>query len=737
MKFLLFFSFLFLLYCVKVFLSQKENNRARYAVIKNFAIFLFIFFYIATVKTTVHAATWSFSKAAAVFTISPEEILFIQDDTNYYFKFETSNNPYGHVSGTSFVISNRPDLDLLNHTTTVGSSNTTYKTTYKSGGTIFGTFSCTPKASDINQVNEYPSICVYDTSVTSGIGIDSAGRKHEDVCHVMIDRFTWYKIPKSKITTFRYVNLYGSKDYSGNSSTGYKFGLSHAVDLMSIVDHECDFKVRYLDETYHDYYCSTCRWSKDKKEHAFDLPDVFGFENRKCECGLCNKSTIRLSLESTDGKNISKGDAIDFNDSYKKINQIDINGTPGTPFTLSDLNIEEIPGYIFLGLDPPLPDVFPSESIEYKLVYEPIKYKVLYSHDNLSNIETRKLSAALKSKGSARDIRAGEVEQIERDYNISLDGLVYCMVQDCVYDREFSLPTYLLYSYTHLGWGNIKNNLTPLYSTSKPVKNLTLVNNDVVVLIPAFSYVDTSRNDNETWNGNSGGGGSGSSGGREGGSSNIIDNSGGGPGGSGGSGSGSGSGGGSGGGPGDDLNNNNNDNNNNVDNKNDNGNNNDDDNNQNNGNNKDSALTNSDDKSDAKNSDDDKNSNKDDLQGAGGSGLDGNDGNGGDAGTDGSDGGGTGGSGLDNNLLGDLNLFSAMSSFGKNSFISFLSNTSFRKNFETHLEREKLALENLRRQKISALGKMILQRTLIFLTLLMLIIFIRDIKARQKVKKHI
>ena len=316
------------------------------------------------------------------------------------------------------------------------------------------------------------------------------------------------------------------------------------------------------------------------------------------------------------------------------------------------------------------------------------------------------------------------------------------MIQDCVYDREFSLPTYLLYSYTHLGWGNIKNNLTPLYSTSKPVKNLTIVNNDVVVLIPAFSYVDTSRSDNEIWNGDSGGGsggsgGSGSSGGREGGSSNIIDNSSGGPGGGGGSGSGSGSGGGSAGGPGDDLNNNNNDNNNNVDNKNDNGNNNGSNNQNNDANNKDSALTNSDDNSDAKNSDDENNSNKDDLQGAGDSNIDGNDGNGGDASTDGNDAGATGGSGLDDDLLGDLNLFSAMSSFGKNSFISFLSNTSFRKNFETHLEREKLALENLRRQKISALGKMILQRTLIFLTLLMLIIFIRDIKARQKVKKHI
>lgn len=729
MKFLLLFSFLFLLYCVRLSFFQQEKNRSKYTVIKNFAIFLFIFFYVALVRKTTFAATWSFTKKTATFTVTSDEIFFEQDDNNYYFTFDTSNNPYGYVSNSAFVVSQRSDLDYLNHTTTVGSSAYTYKTYYKAAGESIslGTFSVTPKANGVMQVGEHPSFYVFDTSVVSTMGIDGSSNVHTDVKNVSINNVSKFQVPKSKIHLFRYINFFGTKEYSGNASTSLRYGLSNAVDLMSIVNHECDFKIRYLDETYHDYYCDICHWAKDKSEHSFDLEDAFGYSGRKCACGFHNKVTIRLLLESSDGKNISIGDAIDFTDTYKKLEHKDIIGTPNSPFDLGDLNINERPGYIFLGLDPPLPDVFPNESIEYKLLYEPIKYKVLYSHDNLSKIDTRLLARSLKSKGSARDLSSGEVEKIEEEYNASLSGLVYCMVQDCVYDREFFLPTYRVIDYAHEGWGSIKNNFYPLYKTNVPVKNLTLANNDVIVLNPVFTLLNNSGTESENWSGDTGGS-------REDGNSDIIhhgDNEGPGGGGSGGAGDGSTGDGGSGGGQGGSTN----------------------------GNVASDGVTGGGVGGD--DGDGDGDGSKDGIgEGIGGSGASDGGGNttgGGDATGDGID-----LDALDAYKIEDYmsNLFSikdlqtlnntfrlnsinvlnskhSLNSFGKNSFMHFLSNTAFAQNFEDHLEKEKLRIENLKKERLAQLAKSILERTLYFLAIFFIIFLIWDIRHKQKVKKYI
>ena len=737
MKFLLLFSFLFLLYCMRLSFFQQEKNNSKYAVIKNFAIFLFIFFYVALVRKTTFAATWSFTKKTATFTVTSDEIFFEQDDNNYYFTFDTSNNPYGYVSNSAFVVSQRSDLDYLNHTTTVGSSAYTYKTYYKAAGESIslGTFSVTPKANDVMQVGEHPSFYVFDTSVVSTMGIDGSSNVHTDVKNVSINNVSKFQVPKSKIHLFRYINFFGTKEYSGNASTSLRYGLSNAVDLMSIINHECDFKIRYLDETYHDYYCDICHWAKDKNEHSFDLEDAFGYSGRKCACGFHNKVTIRLSVESSDGKNISIGDAIDFSDTYKKIEHKDIIGTPNSPFDLGDLNINERPGYIFLGLDPPLPDVFPNESIEYKLLYEPIKYKVLYSHDNLSKIDTRLLARSLKSKGSARELKSGEVEKIEEEYNISLSGLVYCMVQDCVYDREFLLPTYRVTDFAHDGWGSIKNNFYPLYKTNVPVKNLTTANNDVIVLNPVFTLLNNSGTGSDNWNGDSGGS-------REDGNSDIIhhgDNEGPGGGGSGGGGAGGASGG-----------------------------------------------STSDGSTGGSSLGDETASNENASDGGAGGAIGGAGGSGGDGSSGGSAGGGgtnTGAGGetnLGNNTNLDVkkeyidldaldayeledymsNLFNtkdlqtlnntfrlnsinvlnskhSLNSFGKNSFMHFLSNTAFAQNFEDHLEKEKLRIENLKKERLAQLAKSILERTLYFLAMFFIIFLIWDIRHKQKVKKYI
>ena len=707
MKFLLFFSFLFLLYCMRLSFFQQEKNHYKYAVVKNFAVFLFIFFYVAFARKTTFAATWSFTKKTATFTVTSDEIFFEQDDNNYYFTFDTSNNPYGYASNSSFVVSQRSDLDYLNHTTTVGSSAYTYKTYYKAAGesVSLGTFSVTPKANDVMQVGEYPSFYVFDTSVTSSMGIDGSSNVHTDVKIVSINKVSKFQVPKSKIHLFRYINFFGTKEYSGNPSTSLRYGLSNAVDLMSIVNHECDFRIRYLDETYHDYYCDICHWAKDKSEHSFDLEDAFGYSGRKCACGSHNKVTMRLSVESSDGKNISIGDAIDFSDTYKKLEHKDIIGTPNSPFGLGDLNINERPGYIFLGLDPPLPDVFPSQSIEFKLIYRPIEYKVLYSHDNLSKLNTRTLEKSLTSRGSARELKFGEVEKIEEEYNISLSGLIYCMVQDCVYDREFSLPTYRVIDYAHDGWGSIKNNFYPLYKTNVPVKNLTLANNDVIVLNPVFTLLNNSGTGSDNWSGNSGGS-------REDGNSDIIhhgDNEGPGGGGQG-----------------------------------------------------------------------EENTSDDGAGGAIGGAGDGADGSGDTTGGgDVTGGGGTNvGAGGETNLdvnkeyidldaldayeledylsnlfsikdlqtlnntfrLNSINLLNSkhsLNSFGKNSFMHFLSNTAFAQNFEDHLEKEKLRIEDLKKERLVQLAKSILERTLYFLAIFFIIFLIWDIRHKQKEKKYI
>ena len=693
MKFLLLFSFLFLLYCMRLSFFQQEKNHSKYAVIKNFAVFLFIFFYVATIKQTSYAYSWTMAKSTETFNISTDEITFEQDDVNYYFIFKTGVSSYGRVSGSSFVVSQRSDLDYLRHTTSDGSSGATFKTYYKAAGEsiALGTFSFSSSNSGNKKVTEYPGLYVFDTSVTSELGVDNSSRQHTDVRMVTIDRVSKLQIPKSKISVFRYINFSGTKEYSGNSTNNLKYGLSNAVDLMSIVNHECDFKIRHLDETHHDYYCDICHWAKDKSEHSFDLEDAFGYSARKCACGFHNKVTIRLSVESSDGKNISIGDAIDFTDTYKKIEHKDIIGTPNSPFDLGDLNINERPGYIFLGLDPPLPDVFPSQSLEFKLIYEPIKYKVLYSHDNLSKIDTRLLARSLKSKGSARDLSSSEVEKIEEEYNVSLSGLVYCMVQDCVYDREFLLPTYRVTDFAHDGWGSIKNNFYPLYKTQSPVKNLTTTNNDVIVLNPVFTLLNNSGTESENWSGDTGGSGGG-------GNSNVIhhgDNEG--PGGGAGGGDG-GSGGASGG--------------------------------------------STSDGSTGGGSAGDENASKENTSDDGAGGTIGGAGDGGGDATgsgDGSGGGTNAGAGGETNLDVNnvLNSKHSLNSFGKNSFMHFLSNTAFAQNFEDHLEKEKLRIENLKKERLAYLAKSILERTLYFLVIFFIIFLIWDIRHKQKVKKYI
>lgn len=726
MKPVLFFSMSFL----SVLSALDTQNFLKNEKLKKFLFFVVLFFLTLFFRETVLADSWTTGKTYGSFNISNDDITFYQDDGYYYFEFDFSHNPYGSVSNNGYILSQISTIGYMQESSGTGSSGVSRTCQYSSdkGGTYYGTTHISATNSGAVTFHEAPSFYIFDNAVRTQ-GISPSKTFLSDVCSTVLKidgvNHNCAKVAKSKISLFRYLNARGTRNMSLSGKD--TFAMSNAFDLMTLTEHECEFKARYIDAGHHDYYCSICHWSKNLEEHKFDRPDIFGYENHRCACGLHDKTTIRLSIESADGKNISKGDVIDFSDTYKKINNIDFIGTPNSPFELNGIDVEDVPGYIFLGLDPPLPTVFPDESVEFKLIYEPIKYKILYSHDNLSRLGSGKIASSLTSKGSARDLAPGETQKIEEEYGISLDGLVYSMIQDCVYDRQYYLPTYSLYSHVHLGWGSIKNNFNPLYSASSPIKNLTTKNNDVLIFNPVFSYIDSSGS-GDTWNNDP-------IGKREDGSSNIIDDTNNGPGGSG----GGGGSGGSGAGPGDsgsgvndgpggsiqtptDI---------------------------------DSNIvpttdeTNSsgavDQKSDFENknledksSDDEKSNDEDDSSiitdadagsnNAGGSG-----------GTD-----GTGGTGIDTDFNIDKyetdvgnNLYNKISSFGKNSFLSFLSSTSFRKNFEKHLERERLYLENLKRQKISAMVKTVLQRTLIFLMLLLLVIFIRDRKERQKVKKHI
>ena len=726
MKPVLFFSMSFL----SVLSALDTQNFLKNEKLKKFLFFVVLFFLTLFFRETVLADSWTTGKTYGSFNISNDDITFYQDDDYYYFEFDFSHNPYGSVSNNGYILSQISTIGYMQESSGTGSSGVSRTCQYSSdkGGTYYGTTHISATNSGAVTFHEAPSFYIFDNAVRTQ-GISPSKTFLSDVCSAVLKidgvNHNCAKVAKSKISLFRYLNARGTRNMSLSGKD--TFAMSNAFDLMTLTEHECEFKARYIDAGHHDYYCSICHWSKNLEEHKFDRPDIFGYENHRCACGLHDKTTIRLSIESADGKNISKGDVIDFSDTYKKINNIDFIGAPNSPFELNGIDIEDVPGYIFLGLDPPLPTVFPDESVEFKLIYEPIKYKILYSHDNLSRLGSGKIASSLTSKGSARDLAPGETQKIEEEYGISLDGLVYSMIQDCVYDRQYYLPTYSLYSHVHLGWGSIKNNFNPLYSASSPIKNLTTKNNDVLIFNPVFSYIDSSGS-GDTWNNDP-------IGKREDGSSNIIDDTNNGPGGSG---TGGGSGG-SGTGPGDsgpgsgiggagvvdNANSSNNDND-----VNNNGNN-------NNGNNNDNNKNKIDDnKNDNGNSDkENKTNDKDDSQGIG-AGGDGADGTG-----DSSD--GSGGGGIDVNSDANTFLFSLSSqyqglpNFGKNSFLSFISTTSFRKNFEMHLERERLYLENLKRQKISAMVKTVLQRTLIFLMLLLLVIFIRDRKERQKVKKHI
>ena len=78
-----------------------------------------------------------------------------------------------------------------------------------------------------------------------------------------------------------------------------------------------------------------------------------------------------------------------------------------------------------------------------------------------------------------------------------------------------------------------------------------------------------------------------------------------------------------------------------------------------------------------------------------------------------------------------------VNSFGKNSFMHFLRNTAFAQNFEDHLEKEKLRIENLKKERLAQLAKSILERTLYFLAIFFIIFLIWDIRRKQKVKKYI
>ncbi len=705
MRTLLLFSFFFLLICIKD--AKLKNN-----MVKKSAIFLFLFFYIATVRIKTYAATWSVSKEVATFTVSSDEIVFEQDDNNYYFAFDLSNNPYGYASSTSFVVSQRSDIGYIYHTVTYGTDGSYNSSEYSKVGSSgsLGTFALEELTGNVIKLRAYPYMYVYDTSIGSGHAVSNTGVLQNDVCVKTIqdengNNVYRLQIPKSKINLFRYINFRGTKNHSGHPTVNTVCALSHAFDLTTLTDHECDFKIRFLDNVHHDYYCNICHWSKNKTAHVYEYEDIFGYSNRRCECGAHNKSTVRLYQESSSDAGGS---------SSHKISHIDIIGSPLESFTSPSMEEIEIEGYVFLGFDPPLPDVFPNESVEYKLKYRPITYKVLYSFDNFSKLSNEFLESSMVSKGTARRLNALEISEIENEYGISLYGLTYSLIEDCIYDKDIYMPKYKMKFYGLIGWGSIKNNFSYIYSAGRAYRNLTTKDNDVIVLNPLFEHYSDDDSDNDIT-------GDDSVGKREDGDSGIIhhgDNDGG-PGssgssdGSGGNGSGGGGSGGGGGGGG--------------------------------GNNE---------------------SKSSDIS-QGGSGSDGS-GN-----TDAGDGGSSkipnDGDGENNNLNNlnyynykdlDLlsiyeleNLFNGLSEIdypytnmnlvysnenqARNNLLHFLDSETFAQKFSDHLEDEKLYIENLRNEKLMALTKLILKRTYYFLLLLLLILFARDRLARQKAKKCI
>ncbi len=476
MKSILFFSVPF----ISVLSAYVFQNFLKNEKVRKILFFIILFLLTVCIRKTALADSWLTGKAYGSFNISDDEITFIQDDDNYYFVFDFSHNSYGAVSNTGYILSQSPSLGYMQESSSTGSAGVSRTCLYYSsaGGTYYGTTYISSTNSGSTTLHETPSIYIFDNAVRSE-GISPSKTFVSDVHNssIKIDNVnkSCAKVPKSKINYFRYLNARSTRNTASSGKNSY--AMSNAYDLMTLTSHECDFKPRYIDAEHHDYYCSICHWGKGLEEHTFDKADAFGYENHKCVCGLHNKSTIRFKQENSEG---SSGD--------NNISYVDIIGTPGDELDLTDYMGSgggfEKEGYVFVGFDPEPPSKFPDESIEYKILYRPIKYKILFSTENNLKLNNQILSSLLISKQSARSITEEDIEKIKSETGTSINNCN--MIIDAVYDEEFYLPTYGNNEVIFFGWTDVREASHGKYKTGVKIKNLTSTENKIIILYPAL-----------------------------------------------------------------------------------------------------------------------------------------------------------------------------------------------------------------------------------------------------------
>ena len=469
MKSILFFSVPFIsvlsAYVLQNFLKNERFRRILF--------FIILFLLTVFIRKTTLADSWLTGKAYGSFNISDDEITFIQDDDNYYFIFDFSHNSYGAVSNTGYILSQSPSIGYMQESSSTGSAGVSRTCLYYSsaGGAYYGTTYISSTNSGSTTLHDAPSIYIFDNAVRAE-GISPSKTFVSDVHNssIKIDNVNKFcaKVPKSKISYFRYLNARGTRNTASSGRNSY--AMSNAYDLMTLTSHECDFKPRYIDAEHHDYYCSICHWGKGLEEHTFDQVDAFGYENHKCGCGLHNKSTIRFMQENSEG---SSGD--------NNISYVDIIGTPGDELDLTDYMGSgggfEKEGYVFVGFDPEPPSKFPDESIEYKILYRPIKYKILFSIENNLKLNNQILNSLLISKQSARSIT-----KLETGISVGKCN----MIIDAVYDKEYYLPTYGNNEVIFFGWTDVRETSYGKYKTGVKIKNLTSIENKIIILYPAL-----------------------------------------------------------------------------------------------------------------------------------------------------------------------------------------------------------------------------------------------------------
>lgn len=476
MKSILFFSVPF----ISVLSAYVFQNFLKNEKVRKILFFIILFLLTVCIRKVTLADSWLTGKAYGSFNISDDEITFIQDDDNYYFIFDFSHNSYGAVSNTGYILSQSPSLGYMQESSGTGSAGVSRTCLYYSsaGGTYYGTTYISSTNSGSTTLHDAPSIYIFDNAVRAE-GISSSKTFVSDVRNssIKIDNVnkSCAKVPKSKISYFRYLNARGTRNTASSGKNSY--AMSNAYDLMTLTSHECDFKPRYIDAEHHDYYCSICHWGKGLEEHTFDKADAFGYENHKCVCGLHNKSTIRFMQENSEG---SSGD--------NNISYVDIIGTPGDELDLTDYMGSgggfEREGYVFVGFDPEPPSKFPDESIEYKILYRPIKYKILFSIENNLKLNNQILNSLLISKQSARSITEEDIELIKSETGTSINNCN--MIIDAVYDSEFYLPTYGNNEVIFFGWTDVREASYGKYKTGVKIKNLTSAENKIIILYPAL-----------------------------------------------------------------------------------------------------------------------------------------------------------------------------------------------------------------------------------------------------------